>query len=132
MPLDSKVDDLLELGEDDLKEMLSPSSLEEVCCATRAISPFTCEGYIPGYIPNLYAILVIPQPSACVPCIYVIFSNKHVGLLHMLQGSAQLLSMSVQIQKLCRTSKHVQQPNMLSIMRTLCCNPSACSIDNTA
>ena len=44
MPLDSKVDDLLELGEDDLKEMLSPSSLEEVCCATRAISPFTCEG----------------------------------------------------------------------------------------
>ena len=35
VPLDSKVDDLLELGEDDLKEMLSPSSLEEVCCATR-------------------------------------------------------------------------------------------------
>lgn len=29
VPLDSKVDDLLELGEDDLKEMLSPSSLEE-------------------------------------------------------------------------------------------------------
>ena len=83
MPLDSKVDDLLELDEDDLKEMLSPSSLEEVCCATRAISLFSCE--VSGYIPSIYAILVPRQSPASVLCTYIYFATIAWAVAYVLR-----------------------------------------------
>jgi len=83
VPLDSKVDDLLELDEDDLKEMLSPTSLEEVCCATRAIIPFICE--VSGYIPSIYAMLVIYNQLHVCPVLALYFPTIAWAVAHGLR-----------------------------------------------
>ena len=114
MPLDSKVDDLLELDEDDLKEMLSPSSLEEVRRTTRAISPFTCE--LSGHTPSIYAILVPRQSPACVLCTYIYFVTIAWAFARVVEV----------LHYFCICT------DMRSILQTPCCNSRQHGAGNTA